>query len=415
MSKLGTGVSERFAALGSIMQEHSKTVGSGASKLDSPFSAETNNISNGQSTETAATTPQGNNHPLSAIGGASNHSHNGPVLPKVALEYFQEYEMTFAAKPEFSVVACPSGKGAMVAWADTCLPDTPAATSMPTGMTDDSHVPASNAVILAVSGESVVDADPAYISGLIIGSTQDAVIDGNPGAITVDGDGTETSPDEAVGERERQDEKVGPTFPVVVRFRERTAPREREDSQGAAVGAGGELFRSRMKAMATGFGNLFQVKETGGSVVRDGSDLADVSPGTAGGTGSTAASASGPSGVFVLTFAAKDGTAQGLPFTMAQMIGGRGAVVSAVREGYASALVQPAEAGVSGAATSAIAEAVKPQAEGDEVARKVEELSPGAVLLRVAGRPVEGKSLDFVETVLEATAAEHLAVSCEVE
>ena len=192
----------------------------------------------------------------------------------------------------------------------------------------------------------------------------------------------------------------GGAFTLIVRFREKTALRQ-EDAH--AAGAGGEVFRNRMKAMAAGFGNLFQVKEPGGSAVRDGFDVAGSASGAGGNT-----AAAGVSDAFVLTFAAEQASAEALPFAMAEMVGGLGVVVARVREDYASALARPEEVGVSTAATAATPVDGGGGVEGARGALEV--LAPGAVLLRVAGQSVEGKGVQHVRKVLEAAAAEYEAV-----
>lgn len=398
-SKLGAGVGERFAALGSIMQDHGKTA-SGAAKTDKPAID-----TNGQVGETDGGTP------VKPQASAPN-SNPRPTTPKRALEYFEEYEMTFTSKPDFCVVQGPGGKGAMVSWEGDGVANAAAASSgsgtgavasgdvVATASTDAVRVPASGAIVLAVAGESVQEAELAGVVARMMGEG----LDGD------DSEGQGTQAEVGKGGQEPEQSSVEPAdgteqkgaFPVVVRFREKTRP-PHDGTHGP--GAGGELFRNRMKAMATGFGNLFQVKETGGSVVRDGSDHSGVSAAGAGATTATV------SDVFVLTFAANSGTAEDLPFTMVEMIGGRGVVVSGVREEYASTLVAPEEAGVSTAGMAAVVA----EGMGKEGARgTLDVLAPGAVLLRVAGQSVEGKSLDRVRKMIGSTAAEHSAVSAAV-
>lgn len=392
-SKLGAGVGEKFAALGSIMQDHSKTAAtatSGAPKPDDPPAEAA-----GQSGEAAGSTQV---KPPGAAPPLAPH----PAAPKECLEYFQEYDLTFTSKPEFSIVGGPDGKGAVVSW-EAAVPaaesggETPAASPAPATAAaqppiEADHVPPSGAVVIAVAGESVMETELGDIVARVLSGTstkensgrKEAEEDGQPSIDASDG-----------GES-------GGAFPLVVRFREKTTLRQ---GDAHAAGAGGEVFRNRMKAMAAGFGNLFQVKEPGGSAVRDGFDVA----GSASGVGGNAAAA-GMSDAFVLTFAAKQASAEALPFAMAEMVGGLGVVVARVREDYASALVRPEEGGVSTAGTAAIP--VDGGGGGIEGAGgALEVLAPGAVLLRVAGQSVEGKGVQHVRKVLEAAAAEHEVVS----
>lgn len=365
------------------MQDHGKSAGSGGAPKTENLAADAKS-QRGEADGTAQEKPQ-------APAGLSGDSE--PLKPKQALEYFQEYEITFDRKPDFSLVEGPGGKGAIVAWngettAGAVATGSAAANGGVKPSSDAALVPPPGAVVLAVGGESVTEAELGYIVARVTGATSggDAVGREDQPAATQSADAS----GEGAGE--------GGLFPLVVRFREKTGPRQ-DDAH--ATGAGGEAFRNRMKAMATGFGNLFQVREAGGSVVRDGSDVAAPS-----GAGATAAAA--VSDVFVLTFAAGQGTAAALPFTMAEMIGGLGVVVSGVNDDYSSALLQPEELGVSAAGTAAMgAEAGNAEGAG----RASEVLTPGAVLLRVAGQSVEGKNLRHVQVVLEAAAAEHLAVS----
>lgn len=390
VSKLGTGVSERFAALGSMMQDHGSKAGGGivSSKASPENPPATENSSASHHSDSSTTVFP----PTSPHAASDNVS---VTAPKRALEYFQEYELTFNSEPDFFVVPAPSGKGAVVAWTAT---STVVSGGASTPSESAQKVPPAGAVILAVAGESVVDAQSAYVAGLLSDSSRNASTnEGNPSDLE-NGDGSETPP--------LAENTTGGPFPLVVRFREKIESKLDGAGGGLTGAPGGEFFRNRVKAMATGLGNLFQAKETGGSAVRDGSDVG-ASGSAAGGAGAPAF-ATLASDVFVLTFAAEDGTAEALPFTMAEMIGGQGVVVSAVREGYASLLLKPAEPGVSGAATAAIV--------GGGVADEESEgtlgvLSAGAVLLRVAGQNVEGASLAVVEKKLEAAASEHLAVS----
>ena len=385
-SKLGAGVGEKFAALGSIMQDHSKTAAtstSGAPKADDP-PAEAADQS-GEAVGSAQVKSPGAAPPLVPH----------PAAPKEALEYFQEYDLTFTSKPEFSIVEGPDGKGAVVSWAvDVPVADsggeTPAA-SPAAAAVESGHVPPSGAVVIAVAGESVTETELGDIVARVLNGTPTKE---NSGREEAEEDGQPSIDPSGGGEG-------GGAFPLVVRFREKTTLRQ-EDAH--AAGAGGEVFRNRMKAMAAGFGNLFQVKEPGGSAVRDGFDVAGSTSGAGGNT-----AAAGVSDAFVLTFGAKQASAEALPFAMAEMVGGLGVVVARVREDYASALVRPEEGGVSTAGTAAIPVDVKGGVEGAGGALEV--LAPGAVLLRVAGQSVEGKGVKHVHKVLDAAAAEHEAVS----
>lgn len=379
MSKLGTGVTERFAALGVMMQDHGKAGMAGA-KMDKtdedPQKAE-----DGASSST-------NQPPTPSSDGR-------PVKPKQPMDYLQEYELTFTKKPTFFVVPGPDGKGVMVAWPDAGALDASTSESSPppgTPSSESPQEPAAGAIILSVGGESVVDAEPAHVMGLLSegggnGFDNSGTDDSSP-AVT-DGEESETAADEAGA-------KVKDTgFSLVIRFRDRTTSRQ-DGWQGTP---GGEFFRNRVKAMATGFGNLF--KEAGGIAVRDGSDIPD-SPSASG----AAASPALPSDMFVLTFSVEGDSAEGLPFNLAEMVGGRGVVVSSVRAGYEESLVRPTEAGVSAAGTPAIPEGFSRDGKVDGH----EGFAPGAMLLRVAGQLAEGKSLVYVEGLLRMAAAEHSAV-----
>lgn len=365
------------------MQDHGKAPGSGAPKTELPAAD-----ANSQAREVDGA-PQGKPFASGTPGEPE------ATTPRQALQYFQEYDLTFTSQPQFSVVEGPDGKGAMVLWQGRDGADTSAeASSGTTGADFSLHVPPSGAVILAVAGESTVDADASSVVALLMIGNPDkanAHEEDDPVAAK-EGDKTDaaSATEGAVGAKDG-------AFPLIVRFREKTSPRQ-DGAHGS--GAGAELFRSRMKAMATGIGNLFQVKETGGSVVRDGSEASSV--------GASNDGARNASDAFVLTFAAVNGTADALPFTMAEMVGGRGVVVSGVTEDYAETLVRPNEAGVSAAGTAAVV-AAEVGKEGEQGMAEV--LAPGAVMLRVAGQNVEGRSLERVKKVLDAVAAEHLAVS----
>lgn len=377
VSKLGSGVTERFAALGSMMQDHGKAA-QAATKPEKPAEDEAHKAE-------PVTTPTGSHPTVSTPGSAESRSGR----PKQGLEYFQEYDMTFTSKPSFFVVPGPQGKGAMVAWPD---PGAPATSS-----TESSRAPPSGTVILSVGGESVVDAEPAHVMSLLAGGgSGDGTGTAESSPAVTDGEESEAAPDEAGAKA-----KEGAGFSMVIRFRERGAARQ-EGWQGGA--AGGEFFRSRVKAMATGFNSLFQVKDPPAGNQRDGSDAA-----AAGASSSTAPGALGavPSDMFVLTFALEGGSSKALPFALAEMVGGRGVMVESVREGCDASLVKPIESGVS----SSIIPAVADSGGGDGKSPGSEMLQPGAILLRVAGQVAEGKSLAQVQTMLDAAAAEHSAVS----
>lgn len=315
--------------------------------------------------------------------------------PKTALEYFEEYEITFTSKPEFSVVEGPGGKGTIVSWMDDKSGDD-AASVTSNSATGAARVPPSGAVILSVAGESVEGVEVEDVVKLL--NPQD----GKGAETGASGEKPESASNDAPGDTPGGADEAG--FKLVVRFREKTGPRQ----EGAAGGGphGGEMFRNRMKAMATGIGNLFQAKEPSGSAVRDGSDAP-------GGAASSAGvmPAAAPFDAYILTFKAEGGTADDLPFTMTEMIGGGGAIVTGVKEDYASALVRPNEEGVFTAGTTATAEG--PEAtHGQQLGGGAiqDELAPGAVLLRVAGKNVEGMEIGHVRKELEAAAAEHSVV-----
>ena len=382
------------AALGSIIQQdHSKApAGAGggtASKPETPASA-------GKPGGDSTTGPS---------------QYNRPNSSKTALEYFEEYEMVFSTKPRFSIVEGAEGKGAVVTWegekgrgdhasALTSAKDAGGAEGGPTAaaVTDGvARMPPSGAVILAVAGKSVVDAKAEDVAKLLVGEggeSQEAEASMATATVTIEEEVKPYSSDSPGGPEK-------PGFKLVVRFREKTGPRQGSAVHGGANG--GEIFRNRVKAMATGFGNLFQVKETSGSAARDGSDDSGATATPAGAT-----SAAAVFDAYVLTFKTERKTADDLPFTMAEMIGGGGVVVTGVNEDYASALVQPNEEGVFTAGTGAVAEGTNGTQGGDVVKT---ELAPGAVLLRVAGKNVEGKKIGRVRKELDAAAEEHSAVS----
>ncbi|CAM9895143.1 unnamed protein product, partial [Hapterophycus canaliculatus] len=294
VSKLGAGVGERFAAFGSIIQEHgSKNVAASAaatSKVAENFSAAD------QTSETAQVSPRGSG----AVGGpppGDHHPHQG------VMEYFREYELTFPAKPEFSLVPGPGGKGAVVSWDKD-------------GADAAAQIPPSGAAVIAVSGEPVGGMDVPVVAALL------GVGGGGHGGGGVDhSSGAAGSREQEDAEAERFNDSGKLTvevpsdpsggggdgkFPVVVRFREKM---KRQSDAGTG---GGEVFRNKMKAMATGLGNLFQGKDAGGgNAARDGSD-------------GVAVAAIVPD-AFVLTFSAgSSGTADELPFTMVESAGGLG-------------------------------------------------------------------------------------------
>lgn len=257
------------------------------------------------------------------------------------------------------------------------------------------RVPPSGAVILAVNGRSVEGAEVEDVVKLLIPK---------------DGDGVETGasgekPESASIDTPGGADEAG--LKLVVRFREKTGPRQ----EGAAGGGphGGEMFRNRMKAMATGIGNLFQAKDPSGSTVRDGSDA----PG-GGASSAVVTPAAAPFDAYILTFKAEGGTADDLPFTMTEMIGGGGAIVIGVKEDYASALVQPNEEGVFTSGTTATADGHEAPREQQGGGASQDELAPGAVLLRVAGKNIEGMKIGHVRKELEAAAAEHSVVRAVV-
>lgn len=379
---------ERFAALGSIIQDHGKSPG--PDKVAGEASSDEAN----DRTRQVLSTPDPQ-----------------PTTPKQAMEYFQEYEMTFTSKPGFSVVEGPGGKGAMVSWPSKG--DEASAAENETAKKvladDDGLIPPSGAIIIAVAGEPVVGAALDDVAARVMGEgasgdEEKTDLQAQNAATADAAEDTEEKPEttlEADGGADKK-EKDGP-FPLVVRFREKAEPRH-----GGTHG-GGEVFRSRMKAMATGFGNLFQGKEAGGSSLRDGSD---VSSGVGVSGAATAAAATVMSDAFVLTFAAESGTAEELPFALAEMVGGRGAIVSEVREDYASTLAQVDASVVSAAGMASVIAAEEPiDCNAETGAVPVEVLAPGAVLLRVAGQNVEGKPLECVRKALGMAAAEHSAVS----
>lgn len=370
-SKLGAGVG---AALGSIIQQdHGRPAASGVSKPEA----------SGSTGETVGETP---------TGPTKDDKSNAP---KTALEYFEEYEITFTSKPEFSVVEGLGGKGTVVSWMDDKSGDDASVTS--NSGTGAARVPPSGAVILTVNGESVEGAEVEDVVKLLIPKDGDGVETGASGEKPESSsiDTTPGGPDEA-------------GLKLIVRFREKTGPRQ----EGAAGGGphGGEMFRNRMKAMATGIGNLFQAKDPSGSTVRDGSDA----PG-GGASSAVVTPAAALFDSYILTFKTEGGTADDLPFTMTEMIGGGGAIVIGVKEDYALALVQPNEEGVFTAGMTAMADGPE-SPHGQQLGGGTiqEELAPGAVLLRVAGKNVEGMKIGHVRKELEAAAAEHSVVRAAV-
>lgn len=389
-SKLGAGVGEKFAAFGSIIQEHGhgKNTAAGG-PTTTPKVADGVSAADGIN-ETARVAPQ---------TGASPGPPVDDQPQQLAMEYFQEYELTFSSEPKFSLVGGPGGKGAVVSWEGGGGGGAAAA-----GL-----VPPSGAAVIAVSGDSVVDRDPADVMALMSGgrdgdggSRREREQSADAAAAAAAAKGGELLPEKPSVSAE------GGAFPLVVRFRQKTGPggSARPHEPGAA---GGEVFRIKMKAMATGLGNFFQVKDSGGSVVRDGSG--SLSAGDADG-----ASPASASDAFVLTFSARGGTAGELPFTLAEMVGGLGVIVAAVRNDYAESLVKAEEAGIVSAGVAVVAAAAAGEGAGAGGSQAgggghVGVLEPGALLLRVAGQNVEGKGLQRARKVLEAAAAEHLAVS----
>lgn len=305
------------------------------------------------------------------------------------MEYYQEYEVTFTTKPKFSLVEGANGRGAIVSWDTGTTPPSADGGGAP------APVPQSGAAVIAVSGESVAEKKLADVlelleaagKGLDTGREEDQAKD-NGDKLSV----------------EVPSDPVGDGGGLVVRFREKIKPQHETGS------AGGEVFRNKMKAMATGIGNLFQTKETAGSAVRDGSNV------SAGGAGPLAAAAAAAvPDAFPLTFSAGGGTVEDLPFTMAEVVGGLGVIVAAVRDDYAEHLIVAEEAGVVSAGTAGVAaggggeEGGGGRSDGPDGQEGV--LVPGALILRVAGQNVEGKGMGRVRKVLETAAVEHSAVS----
>ncbi|CAM9254205.1 unnamed protein product [Pylaiella littoralis] len=424
-SKLGAGVGERFAAFGNIIHEHGSrntAVSGAASKVAENFLAADEKVVNSQ------VPPQG----ASAAASAAAASAPSDPPQQLAMEYFQEYEMTFSSEPTFSLVEGVGGKGAVVSWdssGDAAAVNgggagaAPAAVSIGSAGTSKassvpgSKVPQSGAVVIAVAGKPVVDSSLSEVVALLRA--------GGSGSGGGDNDGNGSRGEQSKATASKDTEEPGKlsievppdsaggggggggAYSLVVRFREKTGSGGvRQQETGVA---GGEVFRNKMKAMATGLGSFFQVKETGGSVVRDGS----VSGGDAGGAAGAATSDS-----FVLTFSAANRTAEELPFTMAEVVGGLGVIVAAVRDDYAESLVRSEQTGVVSAGTAGVAAAAAAAtATGDEGVSGegaadggAGVLEPGALLLRVAGQNVEGKGLQRVRKVVEAVAAEHSAV-----
>ncbi|CAN0416046.1 unnamed protein product, partial [Ectocarpus sp. 13 AM-2016] len=221
------------------------------------------------------------------------------------MEYFQEYEVTFTTKPTFSLVEGADGRGALVSWDTGTAPRSADSSGAP------APVPPSGAAVISVSGESVAEKRLADVLELLEAAGKDLDIGREEGPAKGNGVklSVEVPPDPAGGSGGG----------LVVRFREKMKPQHETGS------AGGEVFRNKMKAMATGIGNLFQAKETAGSAVRDGSN---VSVGGAGPSGAAAAAAAVPD-AFPLTFSAGSGTVEDLPFTMAEVVGGLGVIVAA--------------------------------------------------------------------------------------
>ncbi|CAM9944956.1 unnamed protein product [Ectocarpus sp. 6 AP-2014] len=377
-NKLGAGVGERFAAFGHIIQEHGSK---SAAASGSPTSGVAEKFSAPDATsEPAQVAPQGGT--ASAGPPASEHPQ------QQAMEYFQEYEVTFTTKPTFSLVEGADGRGAVVSWdTDTAPP------SADSGGTP-APVPPSGAAVIAVSGESVSEKKPADVLELLEAACKDLDTGREEDPTKDNGDklSVEVPPDPA----------GGGGGGLVVRFREKMKPQHETGS------AGGEVFRNKMKAMATGIGNLFQAKETAGSAVRDGSNV------SAGGAGAAAAAAAVPD-AFPLTFSAGSETVEDLPFAMAEVVGGLGVIVAAVRDDYAEHLIVAEEAGVVSAGTAGVAgggggggeeEGSGGRNEGPEEGLLV----PGALILRVAGQNVEGKGMGRVRKALETAAVEHSAV-----
>lgn len=305
MTKLGSGVTERFAALGSMMQDHGKA--------DKPGEDDTHTADPGSSSSSS-------HQP--AAGTATTPSKSNPGKPKQVPEQFHEYEMTFTKKPEFFVIPAPEGKGTIVAWADESESHAGADGD---SSAETSHAPPAGTTILAVGGESVVDAEPAHILSLIASGGEVATGDGSSHAVT-DGEESESAPDES-GSAAKD---TG--YSLVIRFRERN-PSRQEGWQGGPPGS--DFFRNRVKAMATGFGSLFQVKETPGGTGRDPSEAGSTAPPA----GSSGPVATVPPDLLVLTFAVEGGKASGLPFTLTEMVGGRGVAVSSVDEGDRKSVV----------------------------------------------------------------------------
>eukprot|EP00752_Nemacystus_decipiens_P002839 g2645.t2 len=396
-SKLGAGVGEKFAAFGSILQEHGSSKNTAAATAAGGTAP---NVAEGASTADGTTNENG----TARVGPPQGASPPAPPPvadqpPQLAMEYFQEYELEFSSRPKFSVVGGPGGKGAVVSWEGVDV-------AAPGG----NAVPPTGAAVIAVSGRSVADSTPEEVTALLaVGSGGDGEGDG-------DGDASESrrkqqqSTSTAAAATDAAAADNGSGEPLVVRFREKTGPGGARQQDPGTPGTGGEVFRTKMKAMATGLGNFFQVKD---SAVRDGTL-------SAGDTDGAPSSSSASADAFVLTFSARGGTAEELPFTLAEMVGGLGVLVTAVREDYAESLVKAEEAGVvsarvAGVTPAAAAAAAAGERAGGGVSQagngaRGAVLEPGALLLRVAGQNVEGKGLQRVRQVLEAAAAEHLAV-----
>ncbi|CAM9453532.1 unnamed protein product [Ectocarpus fasciculatus] len=310
------------------------------------------------------------------------------------MEYFQEYEVTFTTKPKFSLVEGADGRGAVVSWDAGTAPPSADGGGAP------APVPPSGAAVIAVSGESVAEKKLAEVLELLESASKDLGTGREEGQAKDNGDKLSVEvPADPVG-------GGSGGGGLVVRFREKMKP-QHETETGSA---GGEVFRNKMKAMATGIGNLFQAKEPASSAVRDGSSV------SAGGGGPSAAAAAAVPDAFPLTFSAGSGTVEDLPFTMADVVGGLGVIVAAVGDDYAEHLIVAEEAGVVSAGTAGVAaggggggeEGGGGRSNGPDGEEGV--LVPGALILRVAGQNVEGKGMGRVRKVLETAAVEHSAV-----
>ncbi|CAM9533263.1 unnamed protein product [Choristocarpus tenellus] len=367
----------------------------------------------------------------SGVGGGENTHSSTPTLvkgkgeggskaeerpttsdpaPKDSVVFYQEYDLTFqAGNLPFTLVKGPEGNGIVVSWGEDGGRDQASFT----GSSVPDHVPAEGSLVLAVKGEPVaLDAEPADVlakvgvAGTKVGEENsqldETVIDG-------DGDGDGDGDDKNVNDESESSASI-PS--VVIRFREKIS-----HPMGVGQGSGGgDYLRNRVKAVAAGIGNLF-AKETAGSVVRgDGSEV--VGAGGLGGVGSGTA----PAGLtaaavlstdaFALKFSTRDGVVS-LPFTLAEALGGKGSVVSAVEEGYRSSLVQDGLVGPGARMGEGVGGGGRPHEDNTQDQGGVSErpeLTPGAALLRVGGQQVEGKSLEEVHEVLTSAAAENQQV-----